>query len=88
MLNTFWCLCVISPTGVEIFRIENMEASTVANCFIELICREGVPESLLSDQGRNFKSNLFKEVLELLDVHKLRTTPYHPQCDGQTETER
>ncbi|CAF1124569.1 unnamed protein product [Brachionus calyciflorus] len=25
------------------------------------------------------------EVLELLDVHKLRTTPYHPQCDGRTE---
>lgn len=70
---------------VEIFPIENMEASTVANCFIELICRHGVPESLLSDQGRNFESNLFKEVLELLDVHKLRTTPYHPQCDGQTE---
>ncbi|CAF0886715.1 unnamed protein product [Brachionus calyciflorus] len=70
---------------VEIFPIENMEASTVANCFIELICRHCFPESLLSDQGRNFESNLFKEVLELLDVHKLRTTPHHPQCDGQTE---
>jgi len=67
---------------VEIFAIENMEA---ANCFIELICKHGVLESLLSDQGRNFESNLFKEFLELLDVHKLRTTPYHPQCDGQTE---
>ncbi|CAF0979314.1 unnamed protein product [Brachionus calyciflorus] len=55
---------------VEIFPIESIH---------------GVPESLLSDQGRNFESNLFKEVLELLDVHKLRTTPYHPQCDGQTE---
>ncbi|CAF0943518.1 unnamed protein product [Brachionus calyciflorus] len=60
---------------VEIFPIENMEASTVANCFIELICRHGVPESLHSDQGRNFESNLFKEVLELLYVHKLRTKP-------------
>ncbi len=24
-------------------------------------------------------------VCELLDIHKIRTTPYHPQCDGITE---
>lgn len=26
-----------------------------------------------------------EEVTQLLDIHKKRTTPYHPQCDGQTE---
>ena len=25
------------------------------------------------------------DLYELLDVHSLRTTAYHPECDGQTE---
>ena len=70
---------------VEIYSLNSLEAIEVARCFVDLICRHGVPESLLSDQGRNFESMLFRDVLELLDVHKLRTTPYHPECDGQTE---
>ena len=70
---------------VEIYGINTLEAVEVARCLIDLICRHGSPEGLLSDQGRNFESALFKEVCELLDVHKLRTTPYHPQCDGLTE---
>ena len=39
----------------------------------------------LSDQGSNFQSNLISELWELLDVHRLRTTPYHPECDGLSE---
>jgi hypothetical protein len=70
---------------VEMYGLNTLEAIEVAQCLIDLICRHGVPEGLLSDQGRNFESNLFKDVLDLLDVHKVRTTPYHPQCDGQTE---
>lgn len=50
-----------------------------------VMCRHGVPDSILSDQGKNFQSNLLNELWELLDVHKLRTTPYHPECDGLSE---
>ena len=25
------------------------------------------------------------ELLELLDIHRTKTTPYNPQCDGLTE---
>ena len=44
-----------------------------------------MPKKILSDQGRNFQADLLNAVWELLDVHKLRTTPYHPECDGETE---
>ena len=44
-----------------------------------------MPEEIISDQGRNYESRIMEEVTELLDIHKKRTTPYHPQCDGQTE---
>ena len=33
----------------------------------------------------NFESNLFKELCQILNIKKTRTTPYHPQCDRQVE---
>ena len=45
----------------------------------------GFPEYLLSDQGRNFESELLAELCSLVQVKKLRTTPYRPQTNGQCE---
>ena len=42
-------------------------------------------EILHSDQGRNFESTLFHQVLEAFGIHKCRTTAYHPQGDGMVE---
>jgi hypothetical protein len=70
---------------VEIFALETQTAREVAENLMLVICRHGVPDSILSDQGKNFQSNLLNELWELLDVHKLRTTPYHPECDGLSE---
>ena len=38
-----------------------------------------------TDQGREFESQLFARVCELLELKKTRTMPYRPQSDGQTE---
>ena len=45
----------------------------------------GVPEALLSDRGANLLSHLMMDVCEILGIHKLNTTSYHPQCDGMVE---
>ncbi len=50
-----------------------------------MFCRFGIPEQLHSDQGRQFESNLVREVSSILHIHKSRTTPYHPQSDGLVE---
>ena len=44
-----------------------------------------MPDQILSDQGRDFQSQLMSELMELLDIHQLRTSPYHPETDGITE---
>ena len=48
------------------------------------ICHYGFLEKFISDQGRNFDSDLIKELCKIAGVQKLHTTPYHPQGNGQT----
>ena len=71
---------------VKVYAIRNQEATTVAKKLVdEMFCRFSPPEQLHSDQGRQFESDLVKEICELLQIRKTRTTPYHPQCNGMVE---
>uniref|UniRef100_A0A8C6PUR3 Integrase catalytic domain-containing protein n=1 Tax=Nothobranchius furzeri TaxID=105023 RepID=A0A8C6PUR3_NOTFU len=68
------------------FPLPNQEARSIAKVLAEeWACRFGVPRSLHSDQGRNFESTLFQDLCRLLQIHKSRTSPYHPQSDGLVE---
>ena len=49
------------------------------------ICHYGFPEKFISDQGRNFESDLIKELCKIAGVKKVHTTLYHPQGNGQCE---
>ena len=70
----------------EAFPIKDMEAATVARCLVdEHICRLGVPDTIHTDQGKNFDSALVKENCQLLGIKKMRTIPYHPPSDGLGE---
>ena len=51
----------------------------------DLINRFGTPPAWLTDQGRNFEANLFKEFCIDYNIKKLRTTSYHPQCNALAE---
>uniref|UniRef100_A0A5S6QMF2 RNA-directed DNA polymerase n=1 Tax=Trichuris muris TaxID=70415 RepID=A0A5S6QMF2_TRIMR len=70
----------------EAFPVRDMEGATTASVLVhEWFCRYGLPEEILSDQGRTFESELMKSVCVLLDVRKLRTSAYHAQGNGQVE---
>lgn len=70
----------------ESHAMPNMEASTVATILVEqVISRFGIPNSVHSDQGKQFESRLFSEMCKLLQITKTRTTPYHPKSDGMIE---
>ena len=47
--------------------------------------RHGYPLAVLSDQGRNVDGTLINTLCEKLGIAKLRSSPYHPQGDGQAE---
>ncbi|XP_039453944.1 LOW QUALITY PROTEIN: uncharacterized protein LOC120432803 [Oreochromis aureus] len=70
----------------EAYAVPDQSAVTTAERLVnEMFCRFGVPEELHSDQGRNFKAAVFKEVCQRLGIRKTRTTPLHPQSDGLVE---
>ena len=45
----------------------------------------GFAEKFLSDQGRNFESELISELCISAQVEKVHTTPNHPVTNGQCE---
>lgn len=66
--------------------IPDATANTVARQFVEsFICIYGIPDSILTDQGTHFMSDIFKNICKILDIKKLHTTAYHPQSNGALE---
>lgn len=70
----------------EAYGLPDMTAYTVAKTFVaHYISRFGVPARITTDQGPQFESKLFLELTKLLGVHRIRTSPYHPQSNGLVE---
>ena len=68
------------------FDTKDQKAATVARILInEIFYKFGPPIRLHSDQGRNFESKLITEICKRFNIRKSRTTPYHPEGNGQCE---
>lgn len=64
----------------------NQKASTTARALLNhFVLPFGMPQTLHSDQGRNFESSTIKSLCRLMGVKRSRTTPYHPMGNGSAE---
>lgn len=62
--------------------MDNQESDTVAKTFVEnYICKFGTPLQLVTDQGSNFMSEVFKQICKILKIKKINTSAYHPQAN-------
>ena len=50
-----------------------------------IICRSGIPLTIISDNGRQFDSQGFKEFCSNLGIKNQFSSPGHPQANGQSE---
>lgn len=51
----------------------------------EIVCRHGVPISIISDRDSRFTSGFWKSLQKALDINLDMSMAYHPQTDGQSE---
>lgn len=71
---------------VEVFPITDQSAVTTATVLLnKVFSKFGCPINLHSDQGRNDESSIIAELCELLQIRKTRSSPKHPQGNGQVE---
>ncbi|CAB3381626.1 Hypothetical predicted protein [Cloeon dipterum] len=71
---------------MECIPLENMTAETVVRTiYNEWIPRYGCPQTIVTDQSRQFESEIFKIFASSFGIHLNRTTAYHPQCNGLVE---
>lgn len=69
----------------EAVPLKSIEAEMVAEELLVMFTRLGVPKQILTDQGTQFTSNVWKELNRLLSIKHLVTTPYHAMCNGAVE---
>ncbi|KAI0992319.1 hypothetical protein K3495_g15867, partial [Podosphaera aphanis] len=66
--------------------MERPTAKETAEVFLNHIVRfAGLPDSLVSDQGRSFIDKTWREICSNLNINHKLSTSYHPETDGQTE---
>jgi len=67
--------------------LKTKEALEVARAFIETVMiNEGAPGHIVTDGGREFVNELFKEMCTQLQMGRQVITPYHPSSNGQVES--
>ena len=71
---------------VKAYPIKDQSAETVPHVLVyEFFSRLGLHVELHSDQRSNYCAELFREVSKALDIHKTRTSPYHPSGNEMVE---
>uniref|UniRef100_A0A3Q2ZZT4 Gypsy retrotransposon integrase-like protein 1 n=1 Tax=Kryptolebias marmoratus TaxID=37003 RepID=A0A3Q2ZZT4_KRYMA len=71
---------------VNLYAVADQRATTVAEClFNRYIMDHGVMEILHTDMGRQFESEVIRQLCGMLGVKKTHTTPYNPKSDGMVE---
>ena len=62
-----------------------IEKQTTKFIWRNIICRFGLPHTIITDNGTQFDNAAFDEFCEKWKIRNLRTSPYHPQANGQVE---
>ena len=78
-------ICDHFTKHIKVFPMKTMAAIEVSERCLDYCLTFGIPESVLTDQGSNFTTQVIESLWERLDVLTLCTTAYHPQTDGITE---
>uniref|UniRef100_A0A8C6KSI9 Gypsy retrotransposon integrase-like protein 1 n=1 Tax=Nothobranchius furzeri TaxID=105023 RepID=A0A8C6KSI9_NOTFU len=81
-LLTIMCTSTHFP---EVFPLSTITAKTVTRILTQYFSLFGLPRVLQTDQGTNFKSELFRKVAQTLGIHHVVSSAYHLESQGALE---
>jgi hypothetical protein len=70
---------------VELFAVADVSAITAAQCLLSVVGRYGCIETIRSDRGGQFVSDVFQHLVNLMGSKQLLTIGYRPQGNGIVE---
>ena len=71
---------------LEAVPLSDITAKSCAKALLrQWVSRFGVPETIVTDRGRQFTSDLWNELSSCLGITRKLTTAYHPQANGMIE---
>ncbi|XP_063897445.1 uncharacterized protein K02A2.6-like [Helicoverpa armigera] len=83
--KTFLVLVDSYSKWFEAEIVPGMNSSTVIAVLRKIFSSQGLPEVLVSDNGRAFTSDEFNNFLKRNGIKHLYSPPYHPETNGQIE---
>ena len=81
-LLTIMCVTTRYPIA---FPLRNLSAKGVVERLVKVFTEYGIPSIVQSDQGTNFTSKIFADVMEKLGVVQHFASSYHPESQGALE---
>ena len=66
--------------------VRETEQTVVNFIFEEIFVQFGVPREIVTNQGAQFTSKLMQEIANKYKIKHRKSTPYHPQANGQVES--
>ena len=79
---TIMCVSTRFPEAIP---LRNIKAKNITKALIKFFTLFGLPKIIQSDQGTNFMSTVFKQVIKELGIEQIKSTAYHPETQGALE---
>ena len=70
---------------MEIARLKQTTTEEVMRHTKSIFARHGIPETVVSDNGPQYSSGLYREFANNFGFHHVTSSPYHPQSNGEAE---
>ena len=81
-LLTIMCASTRFPEAIP---LRNIKTKTIVKALVKFFTFVGLPKSVQSDQGSNFMSGIFQQVMHELGIKQYRSSAYHPESQGALE---
>ena len=69
----------------EAIPLRNIKTKSIVKALIKFFTFVDLPKSVQSDQGSNFMSGIFRQVMHELGIKQYRSSAYHPESQGALE---